>query len=141
MTNDWIKWDGGECPFKSNKTVVEIKLRNGVTGMPFAKNARWSAKGFVSDIIAYRIVEDHEPKATREQLTAQIAALQKQLSAMPKVTRMYYNGHSAWTAEFPADTRYSKIEIISSGATHYFNVETIDGAPHINGVAMKEVMK
>jgi hypothetical protein len=130
MTNDWIKWDGGECPFKSNKTVVEIKLRNGVTGMPFAKNARWSAKGFVSDIIAYRIVEDHEPKATREQLTAQIAALQKQLDAMPVVIRWYYDGTYEQILSF-------ELEV----ATHDFDEDGIDGVPHINGIAMHEVGK
>lgn len=74
--------------------------------------------------------EDHEPKMTREQITAQIEALQKQLDAMPKVKRLYYNGDNDF-AEFYLQ-RYS---------THYFDVETINGVPHINGVAMKEVKK
>lgn len=191
---DWIKCNGGECPIKSDKTRVDLKFRNGQTiERYFAKEWAWNHKESYCDIIAYRIVEDHEPMAytplneklghplldvfnagctardagrgtsgypgnslehvihaagwvqrdlrlaldkhqgkepkmtqTREQITAQIEALQKQLDAMPVVVRKYWDGfHCAGRV---------------CGA-HYFDIETINGVPHIHGVAMKEVGK
>lgn len=125
MTN-WIEWNGGECPIKSDKTRVEYNLRSGHNHTSIGKMRRWSHLNSEYDIIAYRIIEDHEPKEpkmTREQITAQIEALQKQLDALPVVSRvvwcppgMYYNTHE----EF---------------------VEVINGVPHIHGIAMKEVTK
>jgi hypothetical protein len=91
----------------------------------------WIYGGGNTDIIAYRITEDHEPKEqpmTREEIVARIEELQKQLDAMPAPTRMYYNGIFA----------YSYKETTS---THYFDIEKINGIPHVSGVAMKEVMK
>lgn len=123
---DWIKWDGGECPIKSDKTRVEYEMRSGREMNGFARALRWSDTDSVGDIIAYRIIEDHEPKTTREEITAQIEALQKQLDAIPVVTRLYYDGDFTELYQLP----YS---------THYFDIETINGVPHINGVAMKEV--
>lgn len=126
---DWIKWDGGACPVKSDETRVEYKLRGGICSDDPVNCLRWSNTDSWSDIIAYRIVEDYEPKEqpmTRKEIMAQIEALQKQLDAMPEVTRMYYDG---WRiARFPYDD-----------ATHSFDVETINGVPHINGIEMKEV--
>lgn len=126
---DWIKWNGGDCPIKSDKTLVEYKMNSASTGIHCGVNLRWSLKynGQSSDIIAYRITEDHEPKMTRDQITAQIEELQKQLNAMPLVTRAY------WGANVCSGMMY--------GATHYFDIETINGVPHIHGVAMKEVGK
>ena len=127
---DWIKWNGGECPIKSDKTKVEYKMNGASTDIHCGVNLRWSWKynGQYSDIISYRITEDHEPKMTREQITAQIEALQKQLDAMPLVVRRYWDG------------RYT-VNNTSTGAQHYFDIETINGVPHIHGVAMKECGK
>ena len=129
---DWIKWNGGECPIKSDKTMVELKFRNEVI---VAKERPkigwvWDHTGTYRDIIAYRITEDHEPKMTptREQITAQIEALQKQLDAMPKPKRKYWDGGYICSEQY----HY---------CTHYFDIETINGVPHIHGVAMKECGK
>ena len=104
-------------------------MRNGDYGPPFKGTAlRWYHMERNNDIIAYRITEDHEPKMTREQITAQIAALQKQLDAMPKPKRYYWNGRYMTSDQHPSDT-------------HYFDIETINGVPHIHGIAMKECGK
>jgi hypothetical protein len=127
---DWIKWNGGECPIKSDKTRVEIKYSDGDIAGPALKNGwrwNWANNGTGGDIIAYRITEDHEPM-TREQITAQIEALQKQLDAMPVVKQVWYGADGFWHS-------------YKGWATHYFDIETINGAPHIHGVAMKEVGK
>jgi hypothetical protein len=134
MTN-WINWSGGECPIKSDKTVVEIKCRDGISGLVDLRKLDWKHENKRSDIIAYRIIEDHEPMAyprdpkTREHITAQIEALQKQLDAMPVVNRMWVKNSRIWPLSGP------------STATHYFDIETINGVPHIHGIAMKEVGK
>jgi len=126
---DWIKWNGGKCPIKSDKTRVEYKCRDGYIDLSIGKVCRWdhrSDKYSKNDIIAYRITEDHEPKMTREQITAQIEALQKQLDDMPKTMRAYWNGKSVAHVQNATDT-------------NYFDIVTINGVPHIHGVAMKEV--
>ena len=128
---DWIEWNGGECPIKSDKTRVEYRMRNASPDIFHGKSLRWNWEhnGTRGDIIAYRIIEDHEPKMTREQITAQIEALQKQLAALPVfVLRRYFDGRHMTTDQHPCDT-------------HYFDIETINGVPHIHGVAMKEVGK
>jgi hypothetical protein len=60
--NDWIKWDGGASPIKSDKTRLEIKLRYGTQLKAIACALRWSDTGTEFDITAYRIIKDHEPK-------------------------------------------------------------------------------
>jgi len=130
---DWIEWNGGECPIKSDKTRVDYKmLKSGVDNF-WGKSLRWNWQygGTCGDIIAYRITEDHEPKEpkmTREQIQAQIEALQKQLDAMPVVERRWFHNGSI----FP---------FFEPSFKNYFDIETINGVPHIHGVAMKEVAK
>jgi hypothetical protein len=128
---DWINWSGGECPIKSDKTMYILRFDNCVEfGGNGSEDWRRLHINSVHDIIAYRIIEDHEPKMTREQITAQIEALQKQLGAMPLVKRMWFDGSVAWSQKNTP-----------SHATHYFDIETINSVPHIHGVAMKEVAK
>ena len=127
MTN-WIKWNGGECPIKSDKTRVEYRCRDGIVGWSSGFFNRWSHIDSRYDIIAYRITEDHEPM-TREQNAAQIEALQKQLDALPEKQRIWVTNSRIWPLSGP------------STATHYFDIETINGVPHIHGVAMKELAK
>ena len=86
MTN-WIEWNGGECPIKSDRTMVECKFKYGGVGKLSRIEFIMSNALDSSGIIAYRITEDHEPKMTREQITAQIEALQKQLDALNEVTK------------------------------------------------------
>lgn len=113
---DWIEWNGGECPIKSDKTRVQVKTKDGISGFVELYDLDWKHDNSSSDIIAYRITEDHEPKMTREEITAQIKALQKQLDAMPVVVVRYYG-------------------------LYRINIEIINGVPHIHGVALKEVTK
>jgi hypothetical protein len=130
MTN-WIKWNGGECPIKSDKTWVEYEQKNGRVACQYGPYIRWSHGNGNCDIIAYRIILDHEPMAqTREQITSQIEALQKQLDALPVVKQVWYrsDGGGFWSSP-----RF--------WANYTFDIETINGIPHINGVAMKDVAK
>jgi hypothetical protein len=75
------------------------------------------------------LIDDHQPKLTRWQITAQIAALQKQLDSMPAVARYWINGGGVGYKQHPYNS------------THYFDIETINGVPHIHGVAMNDVEK
>ena len=126
---EWIKWNGGECPIKSDKTRYTLKFRTNAE-YSCKGSDRWEWRNFMvnADIIAYRITEDHEPM-TREQITAQIYALQKQLDAMPVVV-----GRGHWDGVGITNSRHRT-------DTHYFDIETINGVPHIHGVAMKELAK
>jgi hypothetical protein len=101
MTN-WIEWNGGACPIKSDKTRVEYKMKNASPDIFYGSMLRWNWEynGNHGDIIAYRIIEDHEPM-TREQITAQIEALQKQLDAMPVVDRKYWDGKALTHGQHP----------------------------------------
>jgi hypothetical protein len=128
---NWIEWNGGECPIKSDKTRVEYEQKNGRIANGYGHYIRWSHDVGNCDIIAYRIIEDHEPMAqTREQITAHIEALQKQLDAMPVVKQVWYRSDGGGFWHSPRFwTNYT------------FDIETINGIPHINGVAMKEVAK
>jgi hypothetical protein len=132
IITEWITWNGGECPIKSDKTQIYVAYSDGARDGPSIAGTwrwNWEYQGRGGDIIAYRIIEDHEPKMTREQITAQIEALQKQLDALPLVKRMWYDGRTCWAAP-------------TTKSTHYFDIETINGVPYIHGVAMKkEVLK
>lgn len=55
MVNDWIEWNGGECPVPG-ETEVMMRFRNGATSVTRAKHCRWDHPGAAGDIIAYRVV-------------------------------------------------------------------------------------
>jgi len=59
--NDWIKWEGGECPV-DGETIVEIQFRQGTKTIEItckAADCEWqSDPEWYHDIIAYRVVED-----------------------------------------------------------------------------------
>lgn len=56
-TDDWIEWNGGECPVAAS-AIVQRKYRDGADGFMKAPAAyfRWTHLGEDSDIIAYRVV-------------------------------------------------------------------------------------
>ncbi len=55
--DDWIKWDGGECPVDGG-SAVQIKMRDGETlSSPEAGYLSWGHEGMYHDIIAYRAVK------------------------------------------------------------------------------------
>ena len=64
MNNEWIKWEGGECPVDEG-TVLDIEHRDGdiyykaIYGESYACKC-WSHEGVDSDIIAYRLHCDYE---------------------------------------------------------------------------------
>lgn len=65
MNDGWIEWNGGECPIKSDKTRVEYKCGGGWKDEGRGVTLRWSnIYGNHQNIIAYRIIEDHEPAET-----------------------------------------------------------------------------
>lgn len=70
MENNWIDWNGGECPVERG-TLVDVKHRSGqiFTDQPaqvrgYSTNPKvgyaeeWSNDECDSDIIAYRLSED-----------------------------------------------------------------------------------
>jgi hypothetical protein len=165
MTN-WIEWNGGKCPIKSDNTLVAVMYKNNDTIC--YKNIdgfRWSwiNSGKYGKIIAYRIIEDNEPMAqTRESITAQIETLQKQLDEMPVHNLRRYWDSKALTPresitaqietlqkqldEMPDEKRGSfwigvtwSDDKYSSSRTHEELVTIINGVPHIHGIAMKEI--
>jgi hypothetical protein len=63
---EWIEWNGGECPVHP-KTVVHVQLRYerrdeiyGSTCVP-ASNWKWHHYGNIGDIIAYKVIKEHQP--------------------------------------------------------------------------------
>lgn len=54
--DDWIPWEGGKCPVGDN-TIVEIRRRDGVTGIDHADEFNWWHTGQRHNIIAYRVVQ------------------------------------------------------------------------------------
>ena len=61
--NEFIDWQGGECPVDS-ETVVEVKFTGGgktTAGRP-AGVFNWQRRNIGGDIIAYRVVEPPKPE-------------------------------------------------------------------------------
>lgn len=53
--NDWIEWNGGECPVDA-ETIVSLKCREfPVLIARKAKNIRWHHDGKFDDIVAYKL--------------------------------------------------------------------------------------
>lgn len=59
--SDWIEWNGGKCPVKSDARV-EVRFRDRCTGRYQASSLRWGHMNVESDIIAYRVCEPEKPK-------------------------------------------------------------------------------
>jgi hypothetical protein len=59
--NDWIKWNGGECPV-GFWDRVEIRLRCGVENEGDANCFVWEHLYGDSDIVKYRIIEQTEDR-------------------------------------------------------------------------------
>ena len=59
----WIDWPGGEQPV-SDKTLIEIRLRDGTTGQGRARRWWWRRERNFSknsyDLVAYRMVRDDD---------------------------------------------------------------------------------
>lgn len=56
----WIEWAGGECPVADDQRV-HVQFRDGeVINTASGNCIRWSHKGTLRDIIAYRIIPDWE---------------------------------------------------------------------------------
>lgn len=55
--NDWIEWNGGECPV-DGRAVVKVRLRCGLEDPNFPANVyRWAHEKAQDDIVAYRLVD------------------------------------------------------------------------------------
>lgn len=65
--DEWIEWDGGDCPVYSGE-LVDLKLRDGrVTKSFFAGGGDWQCHGYGTDIIAYRIIPEQPTSQNGEQ--------------------------------------------------------------------------
>jgi hypothetical protein len=57
--DDWIVWNGGECPVPGYRVMIE--LRNGTVSSGLVANGfDWHHDDLPEDIIAYRVVKDAE---------------------------------------------------------------------------------
>lgn len=66
--DEWIEWDGGDCPVYSGE-LVDLKLRDGrVTKSFFAGGGDWQCHGYGTDIIAYRIIPEQPTNQNGEAL-------------------------------------------------------------------------
>ncbi len=53
----WIEWAGGPCPDEielMRKEPVEVKLRDGSTGLQYPLACGWIHHGWPDDVLAYR---------------------------------------------------------------------------------------
>ncbi len=108
----WIEWKGGECPV-APETPVEIKYKWGNTPPSHwmrsgcaAVNYSWSHGWGVSDIIAYRIIEEPKeedkgieapsPKITTEYLIGQLKEMHFGLAQINKDLLYYAADDLEW---------------------------------------------
>ena len=62
MSNDWIKWTGGDCPVELNYgTKIDVILRDGTAGTESAGDLVWSHDRGEGDIVSYRISDIQSP--------------------------------------------------------------------------------
>lgn len=87
--NDWIKWDGGECPVQAD-TMVEVRFRCGETGQNFANEWCWSNIDTLYDIDAYRVVSE-TPSAPPSALSHQEGGDHYKKLAIQPVEYIYKN--------------------------------------------------
>lgn len=55
--DDWIDWDGGDCPV-GMADIVECKKKSGDISKNVAVLLAWEHLGYSGDIIAYRVIKD-----------------------------------------------------------------------------------
>lgn len=85
MSNEWIEWNGGECPVEKG-ALIDVKRRNGQEHSGNAlrweddlEQSFWDNDNAGGDIIAYRLHKPEQPAAPlTEQLRKAIAKRDKQ---------------------------------------------------------------
>ena len=55
MSDMWIEWSGGECPVDSGIQIDVVYRSGGKSHCIDCESVRWSHKGAMGDIIAYRL--------------------------------------------------------------------------------------
>lgn len=63
-TNDWIYWDGGECPV-AREQLVEYRTIDGYTQICAAGALRWTYTNSLGNIAAYRRVPSDSAKTEK----------------------------------------------------------------------------
>ena len=62
MNNDWIIWNGGECPVPGKRVQVQFRYQSRIEAERYegreADLLRWGHAGNGGDIIAYRIIPE-----------------------------------------------------------------------------------
>jgi hypothetical protein len=61
LSDDWIRWDGGECPVSAD-TLVAVFLRNGTSEYGLSDQYKWSHFNSWYDIMSYQIVDKNHGK-------------------------------------------------------------------------------
>jgi hypothetical protein len=99
MSNDWIVWNGGECPVPVG-TLVDIQYRDGELhyGMFAYENsssperdagpAFWRNDGEDNDIIAYRVVN---PKPAIERMDMDVLREAKEIQAARQERKEFFD--------------------------------------------------
>ena len=63
--NEFIDWQGGECPVDPD-TIVEVMLSGGDVVRMQAGLFHWQRSSHAGNIIAYRVIEDKKPQTARD---------------------------------------------------------------------------
>lgn len=114
MKDDWIEWNGGECPVPAG-TLVDVLYRDGAqqasvralrTYTPLGPHrlaASWTHEGLGDDIVRYRIAAPAEPPAPD---TAALNAIWREY-AKAAMSGMFadpeFNHPAKYAAELVAD--------------------------------------
>lgn len=67
IDDEWIAWEGGECPVDP-KTITEVVLRDNRTLTGSSSLWSWDHHAKSTDIIAYRVVEQDNRIMTRDEV-------------------------------------------------------------------------
>lgn len=72
--NEWVEWEGGDCPLLANVTKVEVRFRvdnrggtetEVMTGED-ANDMHWRNTSGIGDIVAYRVLSEGKPSNPKD---------------------------------------------------------------------------
>lgn len=87
MLNEWIDWNGGDCPVPK-ETEVKIQMRDGSEAQDYAGRLHWDHLNFLGDILKYQVPPT--PPAARDRINTikeTIAKLDKERAELLEFIR------------------------------------------------------
>ena len=109
--SDWIEWNGGECPV-DGFTQVCVRLRDGSEKDSDARFYEWDHQNEISDIIAYRVLNEteDEPEMTIDQAVKELSEARERVAELEKFIADNM-AESGITVSFDSDTQSSELNI------------------------------